>query len=214
MSQVLLIVLIVCGCLVLICCGGGIFMAFWVKNQAQNMIVQDPAAVEAARREIAKVDVPEGFEPAMLFNMKLPFVGEMAKMVRYHRADQTGVMMLVQLSANMTEGQSPEQFAKQMQLQSGADAGMNPDDVVASSTETIERTIGGQPATFELAVGTNKDTNTEQIVVNGTFVGPNGPGLFMLQVNADSNCLPGLTARGPQALAQRIRRMVQPQLLQ
>ena len=39
MSQVLLIVLIVCGCLVLICCGGEIFMTFWVKNQAANMIV-------------------------------------------------------------------------------------------------------------------------------------------------------------------------------
>ncbi len=184
-SKLMLGILIGCGGVLVLCCGAFGVVSFMGWRFASQAVVQDPAEIRAATSQIADIELPAQFEPEVLLKLDIPIIGDMGKMVFYQTADGSGGVFLAEFSDQMTQGKSPEQVAREMQLQAQLNTQMDPDSVDQSSSEEIERTIRGEPAKFEIVQGKNQETGDEQIIVTGQFKGRQGVGFFMMAADPE-----------------------------
>ena len=70
-TKVLIILAIVFGVLLLLCCGGVIGFVFWAQSYMTESFSEDPAKVATVTQEIAQLDIPEGLDPTASVDMTL-----------------------------------------------------------------------------------------------------------------------------------------------
>ena len=146
-TKVVLVTLVV-GTLVL-CCGGLGFlglMGYQVSKNAKVTVATTPAQKQQIARSIARIDLPEGYEPTEAFESAI--MGIDMKVVTYQRADQPNTRLMLMrnsmLPANPSESER-RAMLDQMRAQTGAGQRGRVLD-----TEVVELPIGDTEVPFQL----------------------------------------------------------------
>ena len=146
-TKVVLVTLVV-GTLVL-CCGGLGFlglMGYQVSKNAKVTVATTPAQKQQIARSIARIDLPEGYEPTEAFESAI--MGIDMKVVTYQRADQPNTRLMLMrnsmLPANPSESER-RAMLDQMRAQTGAGQRGRVLD-----TEVVELPIGDTKVPFQL----------------------------------------------------------------
>jgi hypothetical protein len=178
-AKVLIILGVVGGLLILLCCGGIVGFGIYVAGGAS----QDPDVVKEKTAEIAQIDVPEGLEPQMSFDMKFPFYGRWMLWVVYVDEDSKSVLALFTLP-QASASANPEEMRRAMD-QSLQQQGMGKrEGIRIQESSKKEVTIRGQTVTFTIAKGVGEESNAPRIQATGVFQGE--AGTVMLMLNADA----------------------------
>ena len=146
-TKVVLVTLVV-GTLVL-CCGGLGFlglMGYQVSKNAKVTVATTPAQKQQIARSIARIDLPEGYEPTEAFESAI--MGIDMKVVTYQPADQPNTRLMLMrnsmLPANPSEAER-RAMLDQMRAQTGAGQRGRVLD-----TEVVELPIGDTKVPFQL----------------------------------------------------------------
>ena len=146
-TKVVLVTLVV-GTLVL-CCGGLGFlglMGYQVSKNAKVTVATTPAQKQQIARSIARIDLPEDYEPTEAFESAI--MGIDMKVVTYQRADQPNTRLMLMrnsmLPANPSEAER-RAMLDQMRAQTGAGQRGRVLD-----TEVVELPIGDTKVPFQL----------------------------------------------------------------
>ena len=177
--KILIGLLLFGGLAAVLCCGG---FAYFASQSA----ITDSADVRAAADEIARVDLPDRFEPRMGLTYPPPAMsGWMPGKVTvtfFHDTRGTGVFKLARLTeAPGADAGQLRQF--EQSLDQNPDVGLEGVDVT-DSEDRVVRLASGQDATFNFASAKSRDDGTEYRQVSGriavgetdtvslTFLGP------------------------------------------
>jgi hypothetical protein len=173
--KVLLIVLAVLVIGALLCCGG-IAIFGWFARPIQT--TDNPAEVTAKTAEIADIELPDGFEPAMAIDMNL-YV--MRMQMAFYEATGGGVLMIAQAQGEgANEAQMEQQLRQSMQQQNLGE------QLTVKESETKSITVGDREVDFMFSTATNNEDNSEWRQVSGAFPGKNGTAFLILQQPASS----------------------------
>ena len=183
-TKALLIVGIIFGLLILLCCGGLVGLGIYGASYFSDAMSQDPAVIAECTAQFVEMEIPPQFAPVMSFDMTIPFSGE-ALMVWVVYADEPSgsMLMMASLGAVMV-AQNQEDVQRQLKesmRQQGLAAGEDVDEW-ESSVREIE--VRGEPTAFTFAVGKNTETEAQRIEVSGMFEGQSGPVMLILSADA------------------------------
>jgi len=172
-----------CGVVVLLCCGGTTI--FWWKAQAwlAESMSNDPVEVRKSTSEIADLTVPDGFEPAQKMSFPIPFTDETMMTTVVYESDRDGSLVLTQFGQVFAQQNNAEQMKQQMR-QSLKEKGLEDDSMApldAEDVENVDLQIRGQPASFTIQRGKDKQSGDEIWIVSGSFQGKGGPAMLILQ---------------------------------
>lgn len=165
-----------CGCLVvlLLCCGGGI--ALTVTSIKVN---KEAPAAEALLKEMADVDMFEGFRPEGSIRIALPVVDiEFMAGVLYLDAKTSSTMIFGRTSLDIEQAkmQITQSFKQQSDNQQR--------QLVDTKVNTVEVVVRGKPSNFVLVEGTDSQTKRQRLQASGIFDGKRGPVLFLFDGDA------------------------------
>jgi len=183
-AKVLIILCVVFGGLLVLCCGGMALVGYKFTSEMKESMSQDPQAIAAKTEEIARIDVPAGLAPQASFDMKIPLTDQRL-MVWVVYADKKSDSMLMLFAMGETLAQQNQAQMRQSIDQSLQQQNMQQEQITVDESYTKELEINGQPATFVIQKGTGKDSQTRRIQVSGVFQGKTGPVMLMLNVDAE-----------------------------
>lgn len=180
----LIILGIVAGLCMLVCCGGGAFLYY----KFRGVVKSEPAEILAVQEKIVGIDIPEDLRPAFaldidffsVFSMQWAIFGDQVQVQQDQQADGQGqfrgrFLVLMQMQAT-----GEDQNAMEVQLRNQANSlGVNI-DIEERETKTVE--IAGEQIEFEFAQGTNREDDSQVRVVNGVFPSRGGVALLMMVV--------------------------------
>ena len=168
------------GGLTLLCCGG----VLWIGYHFADSVSEDPAKIAAVTDEMAEIDVPEGFDPKMSFDMKNPFSGErIMAWVAYLDEESQSTLMLCGMGPGAGV-QDPEQMQLQFEQSMQQQGMQQQQDMVSTQSETRQLTVRGQPTSFTFTTGVT-ESGSPRIQVAGVFQGKTGPVILMLDADAE-----------------------------
>ena len=179
-AKVLISLVVGFGGLMLLCCGGVV----WIGYHFADSVSEDPAEIAAVTDEMAEIDMPEGFDPKMSFDMKVPISGEriMAWIVYIDEESQSMLMLCGMGAAAGT--QNPEQMQQQFKQSMQQQGMQQQQDMVSAQSETRQLTVRGEPASFTFTTGVT-ESESPRIQVNGVFQGKTGPVILMMDADAE-----------------------------
>ncbi|HYW81046.1 MAG TPA: hypothetical protein VE890_15805 [Thermoguttaceae bacterium] len=182
-QKILLILGVLCGGMMVICCCGLGYMFYYAKG----MVSEDPTVIASTSAEITEIDVPAEMEPQMAMNIKVPITGqEVMKAAVYVDPNNQGTLILGGVGQGIDQknhADMQQQFTQALRQQGVKSGDQN---IELEEIRTIERTIRGQPATFVINRGTDPESDKELFQVNGTFQGKSGPAIFLLIVDPEA----------------------------
>jgi hypothetical protein len=159
--------------LMILVCGG----LYWFARNAVKT-TNNPTEVREIADLIAKIEVPEGYEPTGGMNMNMGAAIKM-QMAAFERKGDAGGGTLLLMQMNVPTGandqQTKQSFEQQMQ-QSGKKG-----SITVKKTETREFQIDGQAQKFEFVEGTDPESKTDVHQIVGTFPGRGGLAFLMLR---------------------------------
>ena len=170
------------GILVLACCGGGIA---YFANYGANIMSNDPTVVAAKTDEITQIEIPDGIEPKMSFDMKIPFSKKRLMLLAAHTDEETGSLLALFSLADPSASQNQREMERVMGdllRQQGID---EPEEIVVKQSDKKEVEIRGETATFTIDKGTGTESDTPRIRAKGVFKGKTGPVIVVLNADAE-----------------------------
>jgi hypothetical protein len=182
--KVLLILGIILGVLVLLCCGGVMFLGVWGQRFAANSMSSDPAKIRALTDELLPLAVPAELAPEQMLDMPVPFTDQkMMRMAMYGHKPSGSSFAMMWFNTSMApqnQGQMEQQMREQMRQQ-----GANPDQQGNWQREASVRqiTIRGQPVDFNFARLTDPETKKTRLELNGVVQGEGGPVMVFASVD-------------------------------
>lgn len=159
-SKVMLVLLAIFGGIVLLCCGGGLF----IYSRIRTSVYETPAEVAAVRKQIMQIDVPDQFKPAGGADIDL-FIYRM-KMATYQRKE--GVSQIAIVKIDVTFGQSEMKQAREQMRQQGA----IPADLENAKSENRTYEIDGEKIDVSFTHGKLKKDSTVFKQPEGNGRGP------------------------------------------
>ncbi|HWB12848.1 MAG TPA: hypothetical protein VG826_26720 [Pirellulales bacterium] len=172
-----------CGFVMLLCCGGGVGMYFFVKNAVQ--VVNDPAAAQQQGNQIAEFDLPAGIKAQSAFSMKNPMSGQtvMTMVVYIGPTNESRILLMEfgQLMGNADREQVRIQMEQQMRQQ-----GQQMKKLEVAESRDVELEIRGQSATFKIQKAEDPQTKEQFVQIEGFFEGKEGLTMLIGQLKADS----------------------------
>ena len=169
-----LILMAILGCCCVLCCGiGGFFIYSFYPKVSQN-----PADVSAARDEIAKIQLPAGFEPVHMIKID-NFIMTMTA-VGYRNPAIHGDITLAEMRLKVGEPAQRDQAMRQ-QLERQGFGG--PKIVNNSKSETKTIKIKGQDCAFVFKQGDDPATRKKVRQISGVFEGSHGPVSIMIEMD-------------------------------
>lgn len=168
--KVVLGLLIASGFLVLICCGGIV----WLGNQFANSVTEDPVEIAKIQDEITAIGIPEDLPPAFGMSFSLGVMN--MQMAGYGEDEGNDVLLLMQMQV---QGQSDEEMRSQFRQQAQQHGG---DDVRIMETDTRTFTINGVECDFTFAKGVAEESDEPIRQVSGVFPGRNGTAFLFYMV--------------------------------
>jgi len=170
------------GILVLLCCGAFLGAGYYFSTKVMS---QDPQVIAEKTAEITQISIPNGLDPKMAFDMKVPFSGQRLMVWTVYLDEATDSTLVLFAFGEGTVPPNQDQMRQQMD-QSLRQQGMGSQEQVTikeSSTKQVQ--IRGQQVTFTIAKGVGGKSGAPRIQVTGVFQGQTGP--VMLMLNADAN---------------------------
>jgi hypothetical protein len=171
-SNTLLWMLGIGGLCLLLCCGGGVFVAWRLGSVAQdfvaNMATSDPQEIRRQTQEMLDIDIPETYKPMQGMNL-MAF-----RMVMYQTSQAedgaSGMLTLMQMTIDqpgVTAEQQEQQLRDSMRQQQANQ------DFEASKSETREIEIRGEKVPFQFSEGTVDQGGQQQSMhtVSGVVTG-------------------------------------------
>lgn len=176
--KVVLILLGVGGGLLLLCCGGFAFLGYRVSKG----ITMVPAEIQARTQEIAKIEIPARFTPAMGMKFDIPGVPSIS-MVIYIAGGGDGSLLLMNMAVPFEQanaGNMSQQMRQQMnqQQQKGNEKLFRELNVTESKEEEFQ--IGGKAVKVEFVTGTDKDTGDPYKQATTVFPGKTGTSTVLI----------------------------------
>jgi hypothetical protein len=181
-ARVLIIIGCIGGACALLCCGGGLFVYFRLKDAIENSVVLEPRLIQERTAEIAKIDIPPRFKPKRAVNALL-----MRWVVYGAEPDDGSRLWLMGIDRPFVDSANPEvQKAQLLQVmqQERTASGSEP-NFVAKESEQREIVVRGESTKFDFAKGTAAD-GKEMRQISGSFKTPGGMGLIVLLVPEES----------------------------
>jgi hypothetical protein len=173
MKAFLILVAILGTCCVL-CCGVVGFFAYQMFPKTS----QSPAEINAARDDMAKIDLPAGFQPEQMIKMDNFFMNMTA--VVYHDPAIDGRFSLAEMQLKVGDPAQREQAMRQQFDRQGVGA---PRNLRNAKTETKSIEIRGQESTFTFRQGEDSASKKKIGQVQGVFEGKRGPVLLFLEMD-------------------------------
>lgn len=159
-SKIMLVLLAIFGGIVLLCCGGGLF----IYSRVRTAVYETPAEIAAVRKQMMQIDIPDQFVPAGGADIDL-FIYRM-KMATYHRRE--GVSQIAIVKVNVSFGQSDMKQAREQMRQQGA----IPADLEDAKSETRTYEIDGEKIDVSFTHGKLKKDSTVFARPEGNARGP------------------------------------------
>jgi hypothetical protein len=161
-----LIIAAILGTLCVLCCGiGGFFVYSFVPKVSTN-----PADINAARDEVAKIELPAGFEPAQMFKID-NFMMTMTA-VGYKNPAIHGSINFAQMKLKVGD---PAQRDQAMRQQLDKQGFGTPKFLTNAKSETKTIKIKGQDCNFVFKRGDDSATKKKADQISGVFEGNHGP---------------------------------------
>ncbi|MCA9041503.1 MAG: hypothetical protein KDA65_14215 [Planctomycetaceae bacterium] len=173
-TKILLGFLIGGGVLGLICCLGGIYLAFNMFEVSKN-----PADVIATTNEITTIDIPQDQFPPQL-SMKMNMFG-FYKMTMVVYSNNNGQNSNYLFLASMELAEASAEELEQALNQASKDQGKG-NDLRIDSNETREIEIQGAPREFTFSEATNNKTGDKFRQIKGAFPAKKGSAFIIIQV--------------------------------
>ena len=171
-----------CGVLVLLCCGGFVGMSYYFGKSLQNAVTKDPAKIREITDKIVTIAIPESLPPVLAMEFVVPLVNmPFITWVQYGEEHGENMLGLAQFNEQLDERQMRSQWQQSMQ-QNGQ---RGYDEIDVEMSETVEQEVNGQPASFNVAQGHDRNSKAEVWQVSGTFHGKGGPALLHIKVSAE-----------------------------
>jgi hypothetical protein len=172
-----------CGLLLLLCCGGFVYLGYAAKDIAENAVSTDPEVVAATTEEIASIEIPPDFKPLTSVRFKMPFMDDpIYVMAQYQTEDAMNTIWLAEFSAKYSQGDSDDMIEQVKDSELGNNARMEEFDAENSSERTF--TIRGEEVTFTFTHGKDYTGEVEYLHAVGSFQGDIGPVVLVIQVDA------------------------------
>ena len=174
-TKVLLILLVVLGLFLLLCCGGLMFFGYLFGSYIKEAASDDPAIVIATTQSITDIDIPAQLKPAFSLNMKVPFSQQtlMVWVAYTDKATQSTLMLTA-----VGEGMGPQNQAQMERSieQSLRQQGLEKEENLRIGQQVNKQVeIRGQTATFLIVQGEDEKSHRPRIQVTGSFQGKTGP---------------------------------------
>ena len=183
--KTLLIVGIIFGLLILLCCGGVVGVGFYMRSYVGDAMSQDPAVIVERTSQFVEMEIPPQLSPTMSLDMAIPFSDEpLMVWVVYSDASTNSTLMMAslgQMMAQQNQDQTRQQLEQSMRQQ-GVAAGEGVDEWERSVKE-IE--VRGEPVEFNFGIGKNTDTGAQRIELSGMIEGKSGPVMLILSADAE-----------------------------
>jgi hypothetical protein len=183
--KTLLIVGIIFGVLILICCGGLVGFGLYMRSYVSDAMSEDPIVIAEHTAQFVDMEIPSQLSPTMSFDVTVPFSGEPV-MVWVIYADQPTNSMLMMASIGPMMEQQDEDITRQQledsMRQQGLAAGADVDEWERSVKELNVR---GEPVEFNFGVGKSTDTGAQRIELSGMIEGKSGPVMIILYADAE-----------------------------
>jgi hypothetical protein len=173
MKAFLILVAILGTCCVL-CCGIVGFFAY----QSFPKLSQNPADVNAARDEIAKIELPKGFQPERMAKMDNFFMTMTA--VDYRDPAIDGHFSMAEMRLKVGEPSQRDQQMRQQLERQGIGA---PKNLRNAKTQTKSIEIKGQECNFTFKRGEDPMSKKKMCQVQGVFESKNGPVWISLEMD-------------------------------
>jgi hypothetical protein len=178
-----------CGVVVLLCCGGIVGLGYFGARFASQSIVENPAEVVAISNEIATIDVPPELKPTMALPLKMPFTGQpIMTMVVYSEAGANkgeGALFLAEFFGPY-ESTDQKKFQQQME-DALSKQGRKKGEIEVAESRQLQLDIHGEPASFVIQKGEDRDSHRKAVQAVGTFKGKHGTAVLVLQLDADKH---------------------------
>jgi len=169
-----LILVAILGTCCILCCGIVGFFAY----QSFPKLSQNPADVNAARDEIAKIELPKGFQPERMAKMDNFFMTMTA--VDYRDPAIDGHFSMAEMQLKIGEPSQRDQAMRQQLERQGIGAPKNLRNV---KTETKAIEIKGQESSFTFKRGEDPMSKKKMCQVQGVFEGKHGPVWISLEMD-------------------------------
>ncbi len=183
-AKVLLILGIVFGGLVLLCCGGVMISGVLMQRYFARSLSEDPQTVRATTAELAQLEIPDALAPQAAMDLKVPFSGrQMMTMAIWSHQESNSVLMLMGMGKIF--GPDAERQMKNSMRQSLREQGFQePGQWQVETTRDHEVEIRGETVQFTIGRGRNPETGAPRVQVSGVFQGESGPVMLMADVDA------------------------------
>ena len=171
-----------CGFLMLLACGGMCVFFYYVQSYVKDASTQDPAKIRTLTNDIVTIEIPEGLEPKIGFNAKVPISNApMGIAVVYADEKQHSTLMLIEIQIEIADQTKREQFQKQIEEGMEQQGHHQQKQFHVTESKPHETTIHSEPAKFTIAKGDDPSNKEELWQVTGEFKGLEGPTIFLFR---------------------------------
>ena len=113
-AKLLIVLGVVFGILILLCCGGGIGTMVYMGT---SMVSDKPDVVVAKTDEIIQIEIPDQLEPKMSFDLKVPFSGKRMMLWTVYLDEETESVLILFALENASASGDPEEMRRAMYQQ-------------------------------------------------------------------------------------------------
>lgn len=188
-SKTWLILGVILGVCVLICCGGGVAMMTYFGTQVAGMMSTDPAEISKAQAQVVDIEIPAEIPPKFKFDLGM-FGQQVALLVYFGAAGDDNLVWLAG-SGNALQQQAqsdPDAMRAQLETQLIAQAQNAQAGTIKSLSDTTQRdvevTVNGEASKITLTEGSDS-AGKKYVQASGMFKGKGGPSIIKIQVDAE-----------------------------
>jgi hypothetical protein len=184
-TKVLLIVLVVGGVLVVLCCGGLALLGWFTWREVKQGVSEDSAVVRQRTAEIVNIDIPGDFQPMLSFDMKVPFTDQRMMLWTVYEDKASGSHVAIAQLGDMFNQQNQQQMQVQLE-QSLREQGMAQQQA-AGPRETFQKevTIQGKPVSFTFTKSKAQNTGKARLDVIGALPSKGKTVMVMMSLDGE-----------------------------
>ncbi len=186
-TKVLIALGIIFAVMILFAFAAVLLIAYYGHKYMSQSVSNDPVRIVAVSDELARIDVPDGLAPQVSLDMRVPFTDDRFMVWVVYADQQSDSSLVLMAMGAQYAGGNPAQW-RQSAEGSMRQQGMHQEDVVVETSSQKQVTIHGESATFTIAEGVGRDSQSRRIEVSGAFQGKDGP--VMLLANLDAEKFP------------------------
>jgi hypothetical protein len=158
-------------------------LIYFGYQSLNSSIKRQPGEVQAIRDEIASIRVPPNLEPVAGGHVKV-FGQSLGDGVDYAAQDNKSLLILVHPANSGMPANAQNPLIQILAWMGQQQHLVEP--LTNVTIKTVERTIRGEPATFEISEGTGSRSGAKRIQLQGTFQGNDGPAILFVVADKDA----------------------------